>query len=97
MATNENGEVKYVTYRWLLASIISAMGLTLTITFFMVNAFSNQLDKKLDKEMYSIQHYALCDDVTEIKKTVIGNAAVMYNIKVNQELVLRALKILPVR
>ena len=97
MATNGNGEVKFVTYKWLLASLISAIGLTLTITFFMINAFSNQLDKKLDKEMYNIQHYALCDDVTEIKQTVIGNAAVMNNIRLNQELVLRALKISPVR
>lgn len=93
----ENGEIKYVTYKWLLASIISAMGLTLTITFYMVSAFSDQLDKKLDKEMYNIQHYSLCDDVTEIKNTVVGNAAVMNNIRVNQELVLRALKIPPVK
>lgn len=93
----ENGEIKFVTYKWLLASIISAMGLTLTITFFMINSFTSALDKKLDKEMYNVQHYSLCDDVTEIKNQVNANAGVMDNIRVNQELVLRALKIPPVK
>ena len=47
-----NGEVKYVSWRALVATVSAGVGTSLLVTFFMIQAFTSALDKKLDKEIF---------------------------------------------
>jgi hypothetical protein len=88
----ENG-TKYVTYKSLIASLASMFGIVILI-FGLYIAHS---EKKVNKELYDRDYRSLCTDVEKIKETVESNQRDLNRVARNQELVLRALKIEPVK
>ncbi len=84
---------KYVTYKSLFISLGSMAGVILII----FGLYVNHMDKKVSKEVYDKDYGRMCSDIDEIKTTVTNNADTLTKFGKNQELVLRALKIEPVR
>lgn len=64
----ETNETKYVSWRALLTSLVSAVALTLTITFFMVQSFSTALEKKVDSKLFDQSVLSLCEATKDIKE-----------------------------
>lgn len=53
----------YVTYKWLIGTMLSTLALCLGFVQMNQSTFNTQLDRKVDKEVYNI----LCTDISEIK------------------------------
>jgi len=51
-SVNNNNEIKYVSWRALVATVSATTGTCLLVTFFMIQIFMTSLDKKLDKELF---------------------------------------------
>lgn len=84
---------KYVTYKSLFLSLGTVCGIILII----FGLYVNHMDKKVSKEVYDRDYGRMCKDINEIKETVKSNADTLGKFGKNQELVLRHLKIEPVK
>jgi hypothetical protein len=86
----------YVTYKWLIGSILSSFGILVAIIGIVSSILMGMLNSKVNLELYNVQHRALCTDIDAIKSVVDSNAKQMTVFNANQVLVLRALKIEPI-
>ncbi len=90
---NEN----FVTYKWLIGTMLSTLVICLTFIGITAGILSKALDSKVNKEVSSIQYSILSHDLQAIKDVVRLNAESLNKFSRNQELVLRALRIEPVK
>ncbi len=84
---------KYVTYK----SLFVSLGAVCSIILIIFGLYVNHMDKKVSKEMYDKDYGRMCTDINDIKETVNSNAETLNKFGRNQELVLRYLKIEPVK
>jgi hypothetical protein len=107
MAQLKNGET-YVTYKWLFVQAVSIIIIVMGAVYFTVGHFSRATEilvgTKLSREVYDsdtkadIERYAkLCTDLALIQKTVEDNRIELNSVSKNQLLVLRHLRIDPVK
>ena len=80
-ARKTNGH-QFVTYKWLIGTIGTLIGLVVATIFSLNSIAETKLDKKVDKELY----ITLCEDMEKIKKFSSRTDK-------NMLLVMRALKI----
>jgi ATP/ADP translocase len=88
----ENGQ-RYVTYSWLIGACGGTLVAVITIVFFTIMYFERSMEQKVDNKVFAY----FCSDLTSIKTVVDRNAIELTRQGKNQLLVLRALKIEPVR
>ena len=107
MAQIKNGET-YVTYKWLFIQAVSIIAIVMGAVYFTVGHFAKAneilISTKVSKELYDsdtrsdIERYAkLCSDLALIQKTVEDNRIELNAVSKNQLLVLRHLRIEPVK
>jgi hypothetical protein len=87
----------YVTYKWLIGTSLSTLGIVVAIIGIFYGMLSNTLNTKVNIELYNTQYKSVCGDIDEIKKIVTGNATDLQKFNTNQILVMRALKIEPAK
>lgn len=87
----------FVTFKWLIATMISTLAIAVSVIAIVSNLTTKTLDAKVNKEAYAIQYNSLCNDLDQIKTDLKANGQKIDIQGRNQELVLRALKIEPVR
>jgi hypothetical protein len=90
-------EEKYVTFKWLIGTSLSTLGIVVAIIGIFYGMLSNTLNTKVNMELYNTQYRSVCNDIDEIKSIVIGNAKDLQKFNTNQILVMRALKIEPAK
>jgi hypothetical protein len=87
----------YVTYKQAFISGLAIIAICLSVVGLVFSILSRSLDMKVNTELYRQAQTSLCSDVDTIKTTVDLNAKELVKQGKNQLLVLRALKIEPVR
>lgn len=92
-----SGHEGCVTFKWLIGTSLSTLAIVVTLFGIMSAYFTNVLQSKVNLDLYASQHKVLCSDIEDIKRVVESNQKTMYRMDANQILVLRALKIDPVR
>ena len=90
-------EDKYVTFKWLIGTSLSTLGIMVGIIGIFYGILSNTLNTKVSMELYNTQYKSVCSDIDEIKKIVTSNASDLQKFNTNQTLLMRALKIEPAR
>ncbi len=88
----ENGN-RYVTYKWLLVTMIGIIVTTLTFSLTIANLGEAKLDKKLDKEAYYKSNETLYREILEIKVIIKENQDKLSLIDKRQAKVLQKLNI----
>lgn len=86
-------EQKYVTYK----SLFISLGSVCTVVLIVFGLYVNHMDKKVNKELYDRDYNFLSTNIQEINNTVKSNAEILIKFGRNQDLVLRFLKIEPVK
>ncbi len=86
----------YVTYKWLIGSILSTFVLMVSILGIMFGVLSSALSSKVNLDLYQVQQRELRLNIDEVKTVVNDNAKALNRFEQNQLLVLRHLKIPPV-
>jgi hypothetical protein len=90
-------EDKYVTFKWLIGTSLSTLGIVVGIIGIFYGMLSGALNTKVSMELYNTQYKSVCSDIDEIKKIVTSNATDLQKFNTNQILVMRALKIEPAK
>ncbi len=86
-------EQKYVTYK----SLFISLGSVCMVILIIFGLYVNHMDKKVNKELYDRDYNFLSTNISSIQDIVKSNADILNKFGRNQELVLRALRIEPVR
>ena len=90
-----DSEEKYVTFKWLIGTSLSILGIVVAVIGIFYGMLSSTLNTKVNMELYNTQYKTVCNDVDDIKKIVTSNALDLQKFNTNQILVMRALKIEP--
>ena len=90
-------DMVFVTYKWLIVTTLSSFAILVTVIGILSGVITAALASKVNQELYTSQYRNLCTDLDEIKLSVCNNAKLLEKFNQNQLLVLRALKIEPVR
>ena len=90
-------EDRYVTFKWLIGTLLSTLGIMVGIIGIFYGMLSGALNTKVSMELYNTQYKSVCSDIDEIKKIVTSNATDLQKFNTNQILVMRALKIEPAK
>ena len=88
---------RFVTYKWLIATALTMMGIVILVITALSVSITAGLNNKVNSELYNANYKTLCTDIDDIKKTVEANQKSMVQFNSNQILVMRALKIEPVK
>ena len=88
---------RFVTYKWLIATTISMLAVIIIVISSLASIISNNMSGKVNMELYTSQHQALCTDLDEIKKATDDHKKSMTAMSTNLLLLMRALKIEPVK
>ena len=56
-----DGEIKYVSWRALVTTVVSVLGVVLVDMFFAINSFNSALDKKLDKAVFEMSVHQVAE------------------------------------
>ena len=88
---------RFVTYKWLIATALTMMGIVILVVSALSISITASINSKVNSELYNANYKVLCSDVDEIKRTVEANQKSMIQFNANQILVMRALKIEPVK
>ena len=88
---------KFVTYKWLIGTMLSTLGICLVFIGIISQFSSKAIDLKLNKELYDRDYGSLCSSISDIQKTVDSNQKLLEKFNQNQVLVLRHLRIEPVK
>lgn len=88
---------QFVTYKWLIATVISVLGLMVGLIVVLIGSVNANMGNKVNMELYNAQYRSQCETIDSIKGTVDANGKMMERFNQNQVLVMRALKIEPVR
>lgn len=93
----EDKKDSYVTYKWLITTMLATLAIAVSIIALVTTMTTRMLDLKVNKEVADLQYRGLCEDMTQIKQDQRNTAASIDKVSRNMELVLRALKIEPVK
>ena len=88
---------RFVTYKWLIATALTMMGIVILVITALSVSITAGLNSKVNSELYNANYKNLCTDIDDIKRLVEINQKMMNQFNSNQLLVMRALKIEPVK
>jgi hypothetical protein len=88
---------RFVTYKWLIGTSLSTLGIVIAILGLFYGMMRDTINSKVNLEVYNNQYKSVCSDIDEIKSIVTRNAEQLGKFSTNQILVMRALKIEPVK
>ncbi len=95
MSLTDKEARQFVTYPWLVTTAVGVIGLGLTIFFFTLSSINADMDKKQDKSLSDTQDRNLCEKVDKLAEKQEQMDESIDLLILNQQLVLRALKIPP--
>ncbi len=87
---------KYVTYKWLIGSMLSTLGIVVSFMGIVSYTLDKRIDSKVSLDVDTARHLIIAQDMDEMKRTLKSNGMKLDTFGINQILVMRALGIKPV-
>lgn len=65
----EDKEYKYVTFRWLIGTSLTILGIVIVLIGIISSIVTKTIDTKVDSKVYISEHTTLCSDIDSIKNS----------------------------